>query len=140
MRSKYNVSSNKSCRTYNDIVFDSEMEMKYYRDVILPKSETGEITAYELQKKFELQPKFKSNGKTIRAIDYIADFYVVYRDGSTEVVDVKGMPDKVAQIKKKMFLYKYPEQKYIWITYVNRQIGWVEYEKAQEMKKRRNVQ
>ena len=132
MRSKYNVSSNKSCRTYNGIVFDSEMEMKYYRDVILPKSETGEITAYELQKKFELQPKAIG--------DYIADFYVGYRDGSTEVVDVKGMPDKVAQIKKKMFLYKYPEQKYIWITYVNRQIGWVEYEKAQEMKKRRNVQ
>lgn len=140
MRSKYNVSSNKSRRTYNGIVFDSEMEMKYYRDVILPKSASGEITAYELQKKFELQPKFKNNGKTIRAIDYVADFYIVYKDGVAEVIDVKGMPDKVAQLKRKMFLYKYPEQKYTWVTYVNRQIGWIEYEKAQKMKKRRNVQ
>ena len=53
-RSKYNVDSNKNKRTYNDIVFDSELEMKYYRDIVLPLYEDGEIIEFELQKKYEL--------------------------------------------------------------------------------------
>lgn len=66
MRSKYNVSSNKERRTFGGIVFDSELEMKYYRDVVQPKVNSGEIVKYELQKKYELQPAFKYNGKSVR--------------------------------------------------------------------------
>ena len=66
MRSKYNVSSNKERRTFGGIVFDSELEMKYYRDVVQPKVNSGEIVKYELQKKYELQPAFKYNGKLVR--------------------------------------------------------------------------
>lgn len=66
MRSKYNVSSNKERRTFGGIVFDSELEMKYYRDVVLPKVNSGEIMKCELQKKYELQPAFKYNGKSVR--------------------------------------------------------------------------
>ena len=66
MRSKYNVSSNKERRTFGGIVFDSELEMKYYRDVVQPKVNSGEIVKYELQKKYELQPAFKYNEKSVR--------------------------------------------------------------------------
>lgn len=48
-RSKFNVSDNKDKRTYDGIVFDSELEMKYYRDVVCPKFNSGEIVKFELQ-------------------------------------------------------------------------------------------
>ena len=52
-RSKYNVDKDTAKRTYNNIVFDSVLEMKYYRDVILPNVESGLIKYYELQKEYE---------------------------------------------------------------------------------------
>ena len=71
-RSKYNVSRDKSKRTYDGIVFDSELEMKYYKDVVLPGVASGEIVDYQLQKPYELQPKYcKQCGRravTVRAI------------------------------------------------------------------------
>ena len=54
-RTKFNVDKDKEKRTCNGIVFDSVLEMKYYRDVVIPKKESGEITHYELQKKYILQ-------------------------------------------------------------------------------------
>ena len=59
----------------------------------------------ELQKEFVLLPSFTSKGKKYRAIKYVCDFYLVYSDGSTAVIDVKGMPDQKSGIKKKMFIY-----------------------------------
>ena len=127
-RSKFNVDKDKSKRTYNDIVFDSILEMKYYRDVILPKVESGEIVEYELQKTYILQPKFIKNGKTVQPIKYVADFYVKYSDGRKEVLDTKGMPDTTATLKRKLFWYVYPDIEYKWITYVKKFGGWLEYD------------
>ena len=135
VRSKYNVSGDKSKRTYDGIVFDSELEMKYYRDYVLPLYEKGEITHYELQKKYELQPKCKYNGKTVLAIDYVADFYIVYADGHEEVIDTKGCPDSVAKIKKKMFYYHYPTITFKWITFVKKYGGWIEYDEYKRLKR-----
>lgn len=133
-RSKFNVSNNKDKRTYDGIVFDSELEMKYYRDVICPKFNSGEIVKFELQKPYELQPKFKRNGKTILPIKYVADFYILYKDGYEEVIDTKGCPDNVANLKRKLFWYVFPSIDYKWITYVKKFGGWIEYE---ECKRRR---
>lgn len=55
-RTKFNVDKDTSQRTYNDIVFDSIMEMKYYRDVLCPLMESGDVVNVELQKPYELQP------------------------------------------------------------------------------------
>ena len=107
-RSKYNVDKDTAKRTYNNIVFDSVLEMKYYRDVILPNVESGLIKYYELQKEYELQPKFTRNGKTVLPIKYVADFYIEYTDGHKEVIDTKGLPDSVALLKRKMYWYHYP--------------------------------
>lgn len=134
-RSKYNVSSDKSKRTYNDIIFASELEMKYYRDVVLPLFEDGKIVEFELQKKYELQPKFKHENKTIRAVDYVADFVLKYSDGHEEVIDTKGMPDAIAKLKRKLFWFKYPELDYKWLTYIKKFGGWIEYDEYQRLKR-----
>lgn len=135
IRSKFNVSKDTSKRTYDGIVFDSQLEMKYYRDVLCPKVANGEIVKYELQKPYELQPKFKYEGKTVRAITYVADFFVVYKDGHEEVIDTKGCPDSVAILKKKMFNFKYPNVNYKWITWVKKFGGWIEYEEYKKLKR-----
>ena len=97
--------------------------------------ESGEVTNYELQKKFELQSGFSRNGKRVLPITYVADFYIEYADGHIEVVDTKGMPDSVAKIKRKMFWYKYPDMNYQWITYVKKFGGWLDYETVKSLRK-----
>ena len=134
-RTKFNVDKNTEKRTYNGIVFDSILEMKYYRDVLLPKVESGEIINYVLQKPYELQPKFVHNGKAIRPIQYVADFYIVYKDGREEVIDTKGYGDQVAKLKRKIFWYHYPDVDYKWVTYVKKYGGWIDYEEYKKLKK-----
>lgn len=123
-RSKFNVDKDKAKRTHEGIVFDSQLEMKYYRDVLLPKVESGEVINFELQKKYILQDGFERNGKKVLPVTYVADFSVEYADGHTEVIDTKGMPDSVAKIKRKLFWYRYPEIDYLWVSYVKKFGGW----------------
>ena len=132
--SKYNVDKDTAKRTYNNIVFDSVLEMKYYRDVILPNVESGLIKYYELQKEYELQPKFTHNGKTVLPIKYVADFYIEYTDGHKEVIDTKGLPDSVALLKRKMYWYHYPDVDYKWITYVKKYGGWLDYDTVKKLR------
>lgn len=91
----------------DNIVFQSNLEAKRYRQLSLLEK-AKEIKDLKLQVKFELQPKFIKNGKTIQAINYIADF--VYYDNKlnkTIVEDTKGFKTDTFKIKKKMFEYKY---------------------------------
>lgn len=141
-RTKFNVDKDKEKRTFDDIVFDSKVEMKYYRDVILPLSRSGEIKHFELQKKYILQPKFHNGTKYVQPIIYVADFYIEYSDGTIEVIDTKGFPDSVAKIKRKMFWYLYPEVTYKWICYSelygNEKDGyWCDYEYVERQRRLR---
>lgn len=133
-RTKFNVDKNIIRRTYNGITFDSILEMKYFRDVICPLVESGNVVKYELQKSYELQPKFIYNNKTVQPIKYVADFFIVYKDGHEEVIDTKGYPDSVALLKRKLFWYHYPTVDYKWITYAKKFGGWIEYEKYKQLK------
>lgn len=76
-RSKFNVDKDKSKRTHNGIVFDSVLEMEYYRDVLCPAVESGDVVSYELQKPYELQPKFRHDGKSVQPIKYA----ILFQDG-----------------------------------------------------------
>lgn len=134
-RSKFNVDKDVSKRTYNDITFDSILEMKYYRDVLCPAVESGQIIKYELQKPYELQPKFTHDNRTVQPIKYVADFYIVYADGREEVIDTKGCPDTTAILKRKMFWYHYPDVNYKWITYIKKYGGWIDYDNYKRLKK-----
>lgn len=137
MASKYKVSDDKSKRTYDGIVFDSALEMRYYKEVVLPKYESGEIKHFELQKVFVLQPKFKHEGKTYQAITYVSDFYIEYADGRIEVIDTKGFADQKAPMKKKMFLYLYPDLPLRWISYSKMDGGWIDYDDLKKARAKR---
>lgn len=135
VRTKFNVDKDATIRTYDGIVFDSRLEMRYYSEVVLPGVDNGQIKTYELQKKYELQPKFKHDGKTVLPITYVADFYIEYSDGHIEVVDTKGMPDNVARLKRKMFLYHYPDIQFRWVSYSKKWGGWLDYETIQSLRR-----
>lgn len=137
MRSKYNVDLNNNTRTFNGIVFDSEMEMRFYRDFCIPKLEDGSVTHVALQVPYELQPKFRHNGLAVQAITYVADFVLTFADGHEQVVDVKGMPDSVAKLKRKLFWYVFPDKDYVWMTYSKIDGGWCTYEAVQKNRKQR---
>ena len=136
IRSKFNVDKDKEKRTYKGITFDSRLEMRFFRDVLCPGVESGQIVNYELQKKYELQPKFIHDGKTVLPINYVADFYIEYKDGRSEVIDTIGCPYSVARLKRKMFFYIYPDTTYRWITYVEKYGGWLDYEVVQSLRKK----
>ena len=143
-RSKFNVSKDKTKRTCDGIEFDSELEMRYYRNVIKKSIDAGTIKKFARQQKFVLQPAFKHNGKIVRAIEYKADFVIDYADGRTEAIDIKGFATPEAQIKKKLFLYVYPEIDYKWIGYSKIDSldgsGFVDYEMIKEGQRARKKQ
>lgn len=94
--------SPKEDRTNDGIVFDSKKEMKRYC-ILKLLEKNGEIQNLELQPVIELQESFKYDDKTIRAIQYKADFK--YNEGVLTVIeDVKGMKTKEYIIKKKLLL------------------------------------
>lgn len=134
-RTKFNVDKDTDKRSFGGIVFDSVLEMKYYRDVVLPQMESGTIRYYELQKKYILQEGFARNGKRVLPITYIADFYIEYSDGSSVVVDIKGCPDTTAKLKRKLFWYKYPDTDYQWITYIKKFGGWGNYDEFNKLRR-----
>ena len=88
-------------------VFDSIAEGKRYRELSLLEK-AGEIHNLELQPKFLLQESFKKNGKTYRAINYVADFKYI-KDSKTIVEDVKGIQTDVFKLKHKIFEKKYTD-------------------------------
>ena len=110
----YHEAKNNKCNKYKSkkvqvdgITFDSKKESIRYKELKL-LLQAGVISDLELQPVFELQPKFKKNGKTIRAIKYVADF-MYYDNEKKKVVieDTKGFETKDFKLKKKMFEYKY---------------------------------
>lgn len=135
--SKFNVDLDAGRRTYNGIVFDSILEMRYYRDVLCPLEKSGDIVSCELQKPYELQPKFVHDKKMVQPIQYVADFFVRYKDGREEVIDTKGCPDQVAFLKRKLFWYKYPDAVYKWVSYSKIDGGWCDYEYIKKQRSER---
>lgn len=140
--SKFNVTKDKSKRTYKNITYDSITEMKFYKDYIEPRIISGEIKSYKRQVKFVLQPDFIYQDKKILPINYIADYVLTYSDDKDVVIDIKGMPDSVSLLKAKLFKYQYNTIDYRWICYSlidsdGTDDGWVPYEKVKQGRKKR---
>lgn len=122
--------------TVDGIRFDSKHEALYY-ELLKRMKANGLIVNYELQPQYELQPSFKRDGKTVRAIYYIGDFLIYHNDGTEEVIDIKGMAVPVALMKRKMMQYRYPDLKLTWLSRSLKygdENGWIDYD---ELKKRR---
>lgn len=97
MKSKYN---NRKV-TVDNIQFDSIKEADRYIE-LKSLQRAGKIQDLELQPKFELIPKYKIGGRSVRKMEYVADFKYI-ENGKTVVEDVKGMKTEVYKIKKKLF-------------------------------------
>ena len=90
------------------ISFDSKREGNRYLELKLLEK-AGKIKDLKLQQQFELQPSFRKNGKTIRAITYVADFtYLDLETNQNVVEDVKGFKTDVYMLKRKLFEFQYP--------------------------------
>lgn len=136
-RSKYGVditSSGKAKRTYKGITYDSLLEMQFYKEYIEPRIETGEIIKCERQVSYTLQEGFTYKGKKILPIKYKSDFDVTYSDGRFVVYDVKGNPDNLSLLKRKLFWFRYPDTELVFICRCLKYGGWIKYD---ELKKRR---
>ena len=98
IKSKYNSVK----KVINGIKFDSTLEADAYSLLVRNN------VSFDRQIPFVLQEAFKLDGKTIRAITYVADFQI-FVNGITYVIDTKGMETDVFKIKKKMMLKKFSE-------------------------------
>ncbi|MCW6059752.1 DUF1064 domain-containing protein [Clostridium sporogenes] len=118
------------------ITFDSKDEGKYYEYLKKLKSQE-KILNFELQPKYELQPGFKKNGKTYRAITYAPDFLIYHLDGTEELIDVKGMSTQQGEMRRKMFDYRYPELKLTWVARSLKysSTGWIEYDELKKVRR-----
>ena len=88
------------------IKFDSNKELEYYL-LLKDKLKKGEIFSLQRQVKINIQPPFTTpTGEKIRAIDYLADFVYLDKNGKTHVVDAKGFKTDVYKLKKKLLAYK----------------------------------
>lgn len=98
----YNKYKNRKT-TVDGIEFDSLKEARRYQELKL-LARGGVIKDLELQPVFELIPKQKHDGKTIRKANYIADFkYTDIQRGITVVEDVKGFKTDVYKLKRRCF-------------------------------------
>ena len=93
----------------DSIIFDSKGERDRYLELKALEG-AGEITGLSLQPEFVLQEAFTAwDGRKIRAVKYRADFEYQDASGRRIVEDFKGMRTREYQLKKKLFLKKYPD-------------------------------
>lgn len=93
----------------DNIIFASKKEAKRYSELkLLERAHI--IKDLQLQKSFELQPKYiNNNNEMVRAIKYVCDFYYFDNEKQRYIVeDTKGYKTEVYKLKKKIFEYKYP--------------------------------
>lgn len=91
------------------ITFHSIAESKYYEQLKWLEA-NKQILFFRIQPRYLLQEAFEKDGKTHRKIEYVADFEVHNKDGSIEVVDVKGFKTEAFRLKEKLFNKKYPHK------------------------------
>ena len=105
-------------------LFDSKAEAAYYE-------EHKHIPWLRVHPCYELQPAFRwDNGKKIQAITYEADFAY-----DNVVVDVKWLPTQAALIKRRMFMYRYPQFDLQWVV----KYQWERVDYFENQKRRRKA-
>lgn len=116
---QYNKYHNKKCE-FNGDKFDSKKELKRWQELLLLEK-FGTIRYLERQKRFLLINPIKVSisidkvdiiikKESIRACEYITDFYYQDEFNNWIAEDTKGFAKKPEYIiKRKLFLQKYPE-------------------------------
>lgn len=141
------------------ITFDSKMESEYY-EKLKDDLEKGLIKDFELQPEFLLQEKYiivdgqviegchpdfnklkrKHKAKTISAIKYRGDFLITQLDDTKKVVDTKGLSTADFEIKKKLFMFRYPNLKLEVLIFNSKTKTWDDfYQYNKELRARRKA-
>lgn len=90
--------------------FPSIKEAQRYRELKLLEK-AGKIKNLELQPEFEIIPKQKYRGKTLRKAKYTPDFKYYDVDNNEWVIEeIKGMPTVDYVLRKKLFILKYGDE------------------------------
>lgn len=105
IRNKYNNTKT----IYNGHKYDSKREAEKAQELDLMK-QAGEVIDWTPHPRYLLIPRYRNkDGKIVRPICYIPDFWVKYPDGSEVVIDIKGFQTPEFKLKKKMFDYRYKD-------------------------------
>ncbi|KZR60020.1 DUF1064 domain-containing protein [Pseudobacillus badius] len=91
----------------DDLTFESKSKAGYYEN-LKQIQENDQILFFRTQPRYLLQEAFTKNGVLYEQIEYAADFEVHHKDGSIEVIDIKGAETEAFKIKRKLFEKKYP--------------------------------
>lgn len=118
----------------NGIKFDSMMEARYYL-FLLEEKKQGKIKEFKMQVPYILQPKFKKDGKVIRAIEYVTDFVI----DNTIIVDIKGVETEVFRLKAKLFNYIYPGLTLKVLQFYPETNEWLELSEIRKLRKQNKV-
>lgn len=95
--------------------FDSLAECRRYQDLRIMER-NGDISNLVVHPRFILQEPFTHNHIRERAIAYEADFSYYEKEGRKIIEDVKGFKTKEYQVKRKLFLFKYPDVNFVEIA------------------------
>lgn len=110
---RYSKYGNRKTECHQGHRHDSKKEA-HYCDELEIRKKAKDIIDYEVEPKQVLQKSFRGfDGKMVRAITYTPDF-VVYHDGATEFIDIKGSKKTdtpTFKQKWKMLQYKYRDDK-----------------------------
>ncbi|MGO4890309.1 DUF1064 domain-containing protein [Anaerobacillus sp. MEB173] len=112
--------------------FDSIMESQYYKQLVWLKK-ARQIKGFILQPRFVLQEAFEKDGVKFKKIEYVADFEIHNLDGTTEIIDVKGVETKEFLLKKKLFHAKYPHK--LTVVTNDSTYGWIELDRLKTLEK-----
>jgi hypothetical protein len=139
-RNKFKIDRSKkgkAKRTFEGREFASNMELKFYKDYLIPLREEGVIKNIIVQPSYILQDGFTKDGRRVLPIKYISDYEVEYSDGKVVTYDVKGLPTSEARLKKKMFDYRFPDRILVWIALSVQDGGWIEYGELSKIRAKR---
>lgn len=120
------------------ITFDSRTEAEYY-EYLKQLEKNKKIYRLRCHPTYILQEAIERHGKRYKAIKYIADFEYWSEEEQTHVVvDVKGYAMEDARLKRKLFAYKYPLYKLVWIakSIKHSRTGWIDYDELQKLRRK----
>lgn len=105
------------------------------KEFIEPKVESGEILKFERQVTYVLQDGFVNfEGQKILPIKYKSDFDIWFSDGTFKIFDIKGNPDSLSLLKRKLFWKRYPNKELIFICRSLKFGGWIPFDELKQLR------
>lgn len=132
-----NIKRGKQKPKYDGYTFDSELELRYYREVLQPAYEKKIIRDLVIQPKAYLAEGVKHRGKKLQPVKYVLDFKFTAPCGKELWVDVKGFATDMHKLKRRLFISRFPDNEMYWVCYSKIDGGWVEHDRLQAARRKR---